>query len=124
MAASEKMSTEMNLRTMAKQVKAHRKRLGQFLVGLAGVLTLSAAATAQGINYPVGNPTGTSGAGNARTDPDNFFIRNNVAGMTEIPVNESEEQSGKLGVSANGRWRLLGELQLATYRYSRERILP
>src|SRR5262245_48985804 len=112
----EKTSTELNLRNMAMQVKNKRKCLGQLLVILVGVVTLNAAATAQGINYPVGSPTGTSGAGNARTDPDNLFIRNNVAGMTEIPINEAEELSGKLGVSANGHWRFLGEFQLATYQ--------
>jgi long-subunit fatty acid transport protein len=114
----------MIMRNMAMQVKIHRKRLGQFLVALIGVITLNAAATAQGINYPVGSPTGTSGAGNARTDPDNLFIRNNLAGMTEIALNEGEEKSGKLGVSANGRWRFLGEFQLATYQYHRRRIVP
>jgi hypothetical protein len=79
---------------------------------------------AQGINYPVGNPTITSGAGNARTDSDNLFIRNNAAGMTEIPLNEDEERGGSRVPAAKGRWRSMGELQLATYKYSRERILP
>jgi len=51
------------------------------------LLALSAVSSfAQGINYPVGNPTVTSGTGNARTDPDNLFSRNNIAGMTEIPA--------------------------------------
>ncbi|MEW6729993.1 MAG: outer membrane protein transport protein [Acidobacteriota bacterium] len=78
----------------------------------------------QGFNYPVGNPTGTSGTGNARTDPDNLFIRNNIAGMTEIPVNEEEENSGQLGDSGSGKWRLNGEIQGSIYKYKRERVLP
>ncbi|MBX7221552.1 MAG: outer membrane protein transport protein [Blastocatellia bacterium] len=76
---------------------------------------------AQGINYPVGNPTGTSGAGNARTDPDNFFMRNNVAGMTEIPVNDTEENTDQLQDSGKGGLRLFGELQGSFYKYKRER---
>lgn len=48
---------------------------------------------AQGINFPVGNPVGTSGAGNARTDADNYFLRNNVAGMTEIPGRKNASPS-------------------------------
>lgn len=80
---------------------------------------LCAMASAQVINFPVGSPVGTSGAGNARTDADNFFLRNNVAGMTEIPANE-----GKASVPAYARWRFNGELQLATYNYQRERVLP
>jgi hypothetical protein len=63
-----------------------RKVVINFLIPHLSLLALNSAISAQGINYPVGSPTGTSGAGNARTDPDNLFIRNNVAGMTEIPV--------------------------------------
>jgi long-subunit fatty acid transport protein len=73
---------------------------------------------AQVINYPVGVPVGTSGAGNGRTDEDNFFMRNNVAGMTEIPLRRLQD------VSASGRWRYNGSLQGATYLYRRERKLP
>jgi long-subunit fatty acid transport protein len=103
---------------------ARRKVVIKIFISLAGLLAINTAAYAQGINYPVGNPTGTSGAGNARTDPDNLFIRNNVAGMTEIAISPDEERSGILGVTADGRWRFMGELQLSTYRYNRERILP
>jgi long-chain fatty acid transport protein len=89
------------------------------------VLALSAdKGYAQGINYPVGNPTATSGTGNARTDPDNLFIRNNIAGLTEIPVSEEEENTGTLGDSGKGKWRATSELQFSVYRYRRERILP
>jgi hypothetical protein len=101
-----------------------RKVVINFFIPLVGLLALDIVTIAQGINYPVGNPTATSGAGNARTDPDNLFIRNNVAGMTEIAATPDEERSGRLDVSANGHWRFMGELQLSTYRYSRERILP
>jgi Outer membrane protein transport protein (OMPP1/FadL/TodX) len=114
----------MNPITIEKRMTMRRKVVINFFIPLLGLLALSTAISAQGINYPVGSPTGTSGAGNARTDPDNLFIRNNVAGMTEIAVSSDEERSGRLGVTANSRWRFLGELQLATYRYSRERILP
>jgi hypothetical protein len=114
----------MNSRAIAKLMTTRRKIVIKFFIPLVGLLALDIATFAQGINYPVGNPTGTSGTGNARTDPDNFFIRNNVAGMTEIPASVAEERSGRLVVTANGHWRFVGELQLATYRYSRERILP
>ena len=82
------------------------------------------AIRAQGINYPVGNPTATSGAGNARTDPDNLFIRNNVAGMTELRLDDEAGRSGIPASAVKGRWRSMGEIQLSTYKYSRERILP
>ncbi len=84
-------------------------------------LALGVVVRAQVINFPVGVPVGTSGAGNARTDTDNFFIRNNVAGMTEIPF---RNQNGTQNLSANGQWRFNGSLQLATYLYRRERFLP
>ncbi len=98
----------------------------KFLVLFAGlgmmlVLGTGEQVLAQGINYPVSNPAGTSGTGNARTDPDNLFIRNNIAGMTEIAVNDTEEADGKLGESGKGGWRFLGELQGAYFRYERER---
>jgi len=84
-------------------------------------LALGAAAKAQVINLPVGIPVGTSGAGNARADTDNFFLRNNVAGMTDIPF---RNQNGQPGLSANGQWRFNGSLQLSTFSDSRERFLP
>src|SRR5262245_1903188 len=81
-------------------------------------------ARAQGINYPVGNPTATSGAGNGRTDADNLFIRNNVAGMTEIRLDDEGGRSVVPGSALNGHWRSMGDIQLSTYKYNRERILP
>jgi long-subunit fatty acid transport protein len=84
---------------------------------------LGAVVKAQVINMPVGIPVGTSGAGNARTDEDNFFLRNNVAGLTDIPF---RNQNGQQAVSVpdKGRWRFNGSLQLSTYLYRRERFLP
>ncbi len=76
---------------------------------------------AQGINYPVGSPAGTSGSGNARTDPDNFFMRNNVAGLTEIPVSEEEENTGQLQDSGKSGIRMTTELQESVYVYRRDR---
>jgi long-chain fatty acid transport protein len=89
---------------------------------LATVAMLYAMAAAQVINFPVGSPVSTSGAGNARTDADNFFLHNNVAGMTEIPLDG--EIKGKWNVSAIHRWRFNTELQLATFNSTRERVLP
>jgi long-subunit fatty acid transport protein len=82
---------------------------------------LGVVVNAQVINLPVGVPVGTSGAGNARADSDNFFIRNNVAGMTDIPL---RNQSGNPDLPGESRWRLIGAIQLTTYLFRRERILP
>lgn len=78
---------------------------------------------AQGINYPGNNPTSASGAGNARTDADNLFIRNNPAGMTEIPT-EDEERSVATTTDSKGSWRLLIELQEIFYRFRRDFSQP
>src|SRR4030095_340068 len=86
----------------------------------AGLLAFVAAAAAQGINYPVGNPTATSGAGNARTDPDNFFLRNNIAGITEIPSRDEEEKGGKLGAAPRNQWHFHGDFQIATCHFPRD----
>ncbi len=93
------------------QMSNLRRRVGTLSLILVFALTLGAVAKAQAINFPVGTPVGTSGAGDARTDADNFFIRNN-------------EENGKHGLSAGGHWRFNGSLQLATYHYRRERFLP
>lgn len=76
-------------------------------------------AYAQGINYPGNNPTATSGAGNARTDADNLFIRNNPAALTEIPVTEDEELNGTT-TNSKGGWRVMGELQEIFYYFQRD----
>jgi long-subunit fatty acid transport protein len=111
----------MNLGFFAKQLSNLRDRVGTLSLILAFALTLVAAAKAQVINMPVGIPLGTSGAGNARTDSDNFFLRNNVAGMTDIPF---RNQNGRQVLSAEGQWRFNGSLQFSTYLYRRERFLP
>lgn len=92
--------------------------MAMFAVMLLGTMKESYA---QGINYPVGSPAGTSGSGNARTDPDNYFMRNNVAGLTEIPVSEEEENNQQLQDSGKGGWRMYGELQESIYVYRRDR---
>jgi hypothetical protein len=89
-----------------KQMSNLRRRVGTLSLILVFALTLGAAVNAQAINFPVGVPVGTSGAGNARADADNFFIRNNVAGMTEIPP---RDENGKQGLSAGGRFYDYGE---------------
>jgi long-subunit fatty acid transport protein len=98
-------------------------RFARVLTGFVFTLTFCAAAAAQGINYPVANPTSTSGAGNARTDPDNFFIRNNIAGMTEVP-SRAEEEMGKLCGSPQNQWHFQAEIQLATYKFNRDFNVP
>ncbi|MEW6731017.1 MAG: outer membrane protein transport protein [Acidobacteriota bacterium] len=71
---------------------------------------------AQGLNF-AGNPTGTAGTGNARTDADNLFIRNNVAGITEIPLNDEEERTGNLTSAAKGHWRFFSEGRAFIYQH-------
>lgn len=112
----------MNFSEKLKKVitLVNRMSMTIFTIILLGALQNNYA---QGINYPVGSPGGTSGAGNARTDPDNYFIRNNVAGLTEIPVNDEEENTQKLQESGKGGWRMYGELQQSIYFYRRDRTL-
>jgi hypothetical protein len=68
----------MNSTSWVSGVNRQCRRFRRSLMVPVCVLAFAGAAAAQGINYPVGNPTATSGAGNARTDPDNFFLRNNI----------------------------------------------
>jgi long-subunit fatty acid transport protein len=110
----------MNLGFFAKQLSNLRRRVGSLSLILVFALMLGAVVEAQVINLPVGVPVGTSGAGNARTDEDNFFLRNNVAGLTDIPF----RNNGQTAPSDKGRWRFNGSLQLSTYLYRRERFLP
>ena len=113
----------MNSRFFAKQLSNLRRRIGKLSLSLMFALMLGAAVKAQVITLPVGIPVGSSGAGNARTDEDNFFLRNNVAGLTDIPF---RNQNGQQAVSVpdKGQWRFNGSLQLSTYLYRRERFLP
>jgi long-subunit fatty acid transport protein len=110
----------MNLRFFAKQLSNLRRRVGTLSFILVFALMLGSVAKAQVINLPVGIPVGTSGAGNARTDEDNFFLRNNVAGLTDIPFRNNGQQA----VSDKGRWRFNGTLKLSTFTDRRERVLP
>jgi long-subunit fatty acid transport protein len=112
----------MNSRFFAKQLSNLRRRIGKLSLSLMFALMLGAAVKAQVINLPVGIPVGTSGAGNARTDEDNFFLRNNVAGLTDIPFRNQNGQPQT--VSDKGRWRFNGSVQLSTFLDRRERFLP
>ncbi len=72
-------------------------------------LFLPVVSFGQGINYPGNSPISTTGAGNARVDPDNLFTRNNIAGLSEI-----ETEAG-----GRNRWRVFGEVQGTFYSYDR-----
>lgn len=103
-----------------REITRQCQRFSHSLIVPICVLTFAGASAAQGINYPVGNPTSTSGAGNARTDPGNFFLRNNIAGMTEIPSRDEEEKGGKLGAAPKNNWHFQGDFQIATYHFTRD----
>ena len=111
------------MRSLVPVTGVRFEEVRRFFLILVCVLTLGGAAAAQGINYPVGNPTATSGAGNARTDPDNFFLRNNIAGMTEIPSRAEEEQGCKLVGTPRNQWHFQADFQIATYHFDRDVIL-
>src|SRR5262245_23444942 len=115
------MERRMNPGFFAKRLSNLRRRSRTSSLILVSTLALGMVVKAQVINFPVGIPVGTSGAGNARTDADNFFIRNNVAGMTEIPP---RDQNGSQSLSTKSGWRFNGSFQLSTYLYRRERFLP
>ena len=113
----------MNPGFFANQMSILRGRVGTLSLILVFALALGAVAKAQVINLPVGIPVGTSGAGNARTDEDNFYLRNNVAGLTDIPFPNQNGQQIQ-AVPDKGRWRFNGSLQLSTFTDHRERFLP
>jgi long-subunit fatty acid transport protein len=113
----------MNPGFFANQMSILRRRVGTLSFTLVSALALGAVARAQVINLPVGIPVGTSGAGNARTDEDNFFLRNNVAGLTDIPFRNQNGQQTQ-AVPDKGRWRFNGSVQLSTFLDRRERFLP
>src|SRR5262249_25049776 len=104
-----------------KQPSNLRMRVGTSSLIIAFALMLGAVVKAQVINLPVGVPVGTSGAGNARDDADNFFIGKKVAGMTKIP---SRNGKGNQDYSDKGRWRFNGSLQLTPILDRRERFPP
>src|SRR5262249_54506738 len=112
----------MNPGFFAKRLSNLRRRSGTSSLMLVFAIALGAVAKAQVINLPVGIPLGTSGAGNGRTDEDNFFLRNNVAGMTDIPFRNQNGQQQT--VPDKGRWRYNGLLNLSTFLDRRERFLP
>jgi long-subunit fatty acid transport protein len=114
----------MNSTSWVSSVNRQCRRFRRSLMVPVCVLAFAGAAAAQGINYPVGNPTATSGAGNARTDPDNFFLRNNIAGMTEVPSRDEEEKGGKRGVDSKNQWHFKGDFQIATYHFTRDFTVP
>src|SRR5262249_21299722 len=89
---------------------------------LVFAIALGAVAKAQVINLPVGIPVGTSGAGNARTDEDDVFLRNNVAGLTDSPLRHPNVQL--VAVSDNSRRRFNEPDELSTCLDRRERFLP
>jgi long-subunit fatty acid transport protein len=92
-----------------------RNILKLLLVGVVlGQICLSARA--QGINYPGNVPANNGGAGNASTDGNNLFTRNNAAAMTEI---EGDDTAG-----GKGSWRFMTEAQGAFYHYERKYVLP
>src|SRR5215510_10398188 len=95
---------DMSSRDPEEEIRVQTERIKQLFMVLVFVLTLGGAAAAQVINYPVGAPTSTSGAGNARTDPDNFFLRNNIGGMTEIPSRAEEERGGPITCTPTNQW--------------------
>lgn len=71
---------------------------------------------AQGLNYPGNSPVMDTGAGNARTDADNLFTRNNIAGLTEI-AGEDDDIDGK--PLRRSKWRFLAEVQGTHFQYQR-----
>lgn len=113
----------MNSRFFAKQLSNLRRRVGTLSFILVFAPMLGSVVKAQVINLPVGVPVGTSGTGNARTDEDNFFLRNNVAGLTDIPFRTQNGQPPP-AVSDKGRWRFNGSVQFATFLDRRKRFLP
>src|SRR5262245_53760797 len=102
----------MNRGLFANRLSNLRRHVRASSPILVVALMLGAVVKAQVINLPVGIPVGTSGAGNARTDPDNFFLRNNVAGMTDVPF---RNQQGRQALSDTGQWRFNGSFQLETF---------
>lgn len=101
---------------LSVEVSKKAKNFAYILSTLLIIVFFNSIALAQGVNFPSGNPTGTGGAGNARTDSDNFFMRNNLAGLTEIPLNDEEETTGIKTKADKGLWRFNGEIRLLAFR--------
>ena len=79
-------------------------------------LALCLGINAQGLNYPGNSPVMVTGAGNARTDADNLFTRNNIAGLTQI-TDEGDDVDGK--PLRKAKWRFLAEVQGTHFKYER-----
>lgn len=86
------------------------------IYGLCLILLAPLFLYAQGINYPANAPVNNGGAGNARTDADNLFTRNNAAALTDIEDEETGENKG--------RWRILSEFHSTFYTYKRQFTPP
>ena len=76
------------------------------------IVLFNSTIYAQGINYPGNVPSNNGGAGNARSDADNLFTRNNPAAMTEIGSEDTPDKKSN--------WRVMFEAQGAFYRYERK----
>lgn len=95
----------------------HRK-LNSVILLATFFVSLYSFTCAQGINYLGNSPLPTAGAGNARTDSDNLFTRNNAAGMTKITPEEDQISS-----EDKGKWRVMFEGQGIWVEY-RRRFMP
>jgi long-subunit fatty acid transport protein len=88
-----------------------KKHITHYFIAACFLILAHLFINAQGINYPGNVPANSGGEGNARTDADNLFTRNNPAALTEI---EDEEIPNK-----KSRWRVMLEAQGVYYRYQR-----
>lgn len=93
-----------------------RRKLTIWTARILMILAFCHVTFAQGLNYPGNSPVMDTGAGNARTDANNLFTRNNIAGLTEI-ADEEDELNGKS--LRKSKWRLLAEVQGTHFTYER-----
>ena len=106
-------SASFNINQMLKLLLStyFEKHLALYIIAVLFLISAQFSAHAQGINYPGNVPANSGGEGNARTDADNLFTRNNAAALTEI---EDEEIPNK-----KSQWRVMLEAQGVYYRYQR-----
>ena len=88
-----------------------KKHIALYFIAAFFLISAHLSTKAQGINYPGNVPANSGGEGNARTDADNLFTRNNPAAMTEI---ENDDLPGK-----KSNWRFMLEMHGTYYRYQR-----
>lgn len=88
-----------------------KKHIAHYFIAAFFLILTQLPANAQGINYPGNVPANSGGEGNARTDADNLFTRNNAAALTEI---EDEEIPNK-----KSHWRVMVEAQGVYCHYRR-----